>query len=156
MSAHASDPAADAERLALVREETRFEIGLLHDRVNALLAAEAFLTIAFTGAMSNGAAWGRSFAAVAAPLLALLGLLLAILALPGVRATVRIILTQTALQGELVHRLPGLVDAVYHGGPGRPSFVADQRRSLLFFRAAPVLFGVVWVVLGVLSLVLVS
>jgi hypothetical protein len=150
------DPAADAERLALVREETRFEIGLLHDRVNALLAAEAFLTIAFTGAMSNGATWGRGFAAVAAPLLALLGLLLAVLALSGVRATVRIILTQTALQGELAERLPGLVDAGYHGLPGRPSIVADQRRSLLFFRAAPVLFGVVWVVLGVLSLVLVS
>jgi hypothetical protein len=150
------DPAADAERLALVREETRFEIGLLHDRVNALLAAEAFLTIAFTGAMSNGAVWGRAFAGVAAPLLALLGLLLALLALSGVRATVRIILTQTALQGELAGRLPGLVDAGYHGLSGRPSIVADQRRSLLFFRAAPVLFGAVWVVLGVLSLVLVS
>jgi hypothetical protein len=69
---------------------------------------------------------------------------------------VRIILTQTALQGELAGRLPGLVDAGYHGLPGRPSIVADQRRSLLFFRAAPVLFGAVWVVLGVLSLVLVS
>jgi hypothetical protein len=148
--------AADAERLALVREETRFELGLLHDRVNALLAAEAFLTIAFTAAMSNGAGWGRGFAAVAAPVLALLGLLLALLSLPGVRATVRIVLTQTALQGELVERLPGLVDAGYHGVPGRPSIVADQRRSLLFFRAVPMLFGAVWIVLGVLSLVLVS
>jgi len=150
------DPAADAERLALVREETRFEIGLLHDRVNALLAAEAFLTIAFTAAMSNGADWGRGFAAVAAPVLALLGLLLALLSLPGVRATVRIVLTQTALQGELVERLPGLVGAGYHGVTGRSSIVADQRRSLLFFSAVPVLFGAVWIVLGVLSLALVS
>ena len=121
MSGDAPDPAADAERLALVREETRFELGLLHDRVNALL-----------------------------------GLLLALLSLPGVRAAVRIVLAQTALQAELVGRLPGLVDAGYHGVPGRPSMVNDQRRSLLFFRTVPVLFGTVWIVLGVLSLVLVS
>ena len=35
----------DVRRLAFLREETRFEIGLLHDRINALISAEAFLTI---------------------------------------------------------------------------------------------------------------
>jgi hypothetical protein len=145
----------DAERLAAVREETRSELGLLHDRVNALLAAEAFLTIAYTAAMSNGAAWGRSFAAVGAPVLAVLGLLLALLMLPGVATTTRIVLAQTALQEELFARLRGTVD-VYHAGAGRPTGVADQRRGLLFFRAEPVLFAAVWVVLGVLALVLVS
>jgi hypothetical protein len=40
-------------QLAFIREETRFEIGLLHERVNALVGAEAFLTIAFTAAMSE-------------------------------------------------------------------------------------------------------
>jgi len=45
----------DAERLGFVRAELRFELTLLHDRVNALLTAEAFLTIAYTAAMSNGA-----------------------------------------------------------------------------------------------------
>lgn len=56
LGASAPDPAADGRRLVVVRDETRFELALLHDRVNALLAAEAFLTIAFTAAMSNGAA----------------------------------------------------------------------------------------------------
>ena len=37
-----------------MRVETRSELGLLHERVNALLAAEAFLTIAYTAAMSSG------------------------------------------------------------------------------------------------------
>lgn len=155
MSTPSPDPGADAARLAAVRDETRSELGLLHDRVNALLAAEAFLTIAYTAAMSNGTAWGPTFAAVGAPVLAVLGLLLAVLALPGVATTTRIVLAQTALQDELFARLAGASDA-YHGRPGRPPAVADQRRGMLFFRAVPVLFAVVWVVLLVLALVLVS
>lgn len=148
------DETSDADRLALVRTETRFELDLLHQRVNALLAAEAFLTIAYTAAMSNGAAWGRPFATVAAPVLSVLGLLLALLLLPGVRATARMVLTQTALQEQLVERLPGSALAGYYGIAGRPSALFDQRRSLLFFQAVPILFSVVWTVLFVLTLVL--
>jgi hypothetical protein len=145
----------DASRLALARDETRFELGLLHERVNALLAAEAFLCIAYTAAMSNGASWGEAFARVAAPVLALLGLLLALLAVPGVATTVRIVRDLTTQQDELFARLRGAASA-YHGAPGRPSATSDQRRSLLFFRAVPLLFAAVWVVLGVLALALVS
>jgi hypothetical protein len=155
VSAAAPGPGDDAARLAAVREETGTELGLLHDRVNALLAAEAFLTIAYTAAMSNGAPWGRPFASVAAPVLALLGLLLALLPLPAVRGAARILLALSAQQDELFGRLGGTAPG-YHGGAGRPSALADQRRALLFFRAVPVLFSVVWVVLGVLALVLVS
>ncbi|GAB2597198.1 hypothetical protein GCM10009593_43250 [Microlunatus antarcticus] len=150
----APDPAADAARLAAVREETRDELGLLHERVNALLGAEAFLTIAYTAAMSNGAPWGRVFAGVAAPVLAVLGLLLALLTLPAVRGAARILLVLSAQQDELFGRLGGTAPG-YHGGAGRPSSWADQRRALLFFRAVPVLFVVVWIALGVLALVLV-
>lgn len=149
------DPADESVRLAVVRDETRFEFGLLHERVNALLAAEAFLTIAYTAAMSNGASWGAAFAAVAAPLLAVLGLLLALLAWPGVATTVRIVRDLTAQQDELFTRLHDRPGA-YHGLPGRPTATNDQRRSLLFFRAVPLLFAGVWVVLGVLAVVLVS
>ena len=140
-------PAGDGEaarhaELAEVRDATRFELGLLHQRVEALLAAEAFLTIAYTAALANGATWGRTFAVVAGPVLAVLGLLLAALAWPGVRATARIVLEQTARSDRLT--------------PARPPATADQRCSLLFFRAVPPLFCVVWVVLGVLAVVLVS
>lgn len=145
---------SDADRLALVRAEIRFELDLLHQRVNALLAAEAFLTIAYTAAMSNSASWGRPFATVAAPVLSVLGLLLALLLLPGVTATARIVLTQTALQQQLAERLPGSALAGYYGLPGRPAALTDQRRSLWFFQAVPILFSVVWTVLFVLTLVL--
>jgi len=155
VSVAAPDPVADARRLAVVRDETRFEIGLLHDRVNALLAAEAFLTIAYTAAMSNGADWGRTFAVVAAPVLAVLGLLLALLALPGVATTARIILAGTALQEDLYARLPATAD-VRAGVAMRPAGVRDLRRGLVFFRAVPVLFAVVWVVLLALAVALLS
>ncbi len=68
----------DTERLASIRSELRFELGLLHDRVNALLAAEAFLVIGYTAAMSNAAPWGAAFSAAVAPILSVLGLLLAL------------------------------------------------------------------------------
>ena len=123
--------------------------------MNALLTAEAFLTIAYTAAMSNGAAWGRSFATVAAPVLALLGLLLALLALPGVAATARIVLTQTSLLARLDDSRSASTPVAYHAAPGRPSSVLDQRRSLLFFRAVPVLFAAVWTGLLLLALLLV-
>jgi hypothetical protein len=154
VSAEVPDAGADAARLAAVRAETGTELGLLHDRVNALLGAEAFLTIAYTAAMSNGAPWGRPFASVAAPALAVLGLLLALLTLPAIRGAARILLALSAEQDALFGRLGGTAPG-YHGGAGRPSSLADQRRALLFFRAVPVLFTVVWVVLGVLALVLV-
>jgi hypothetical protein len=70
-----------ARRLAFIREETRFEVGPLHDRISALISAEAFLTIAFTMAMSNtNARWGSSFSILVAPILSLLGLILAVVA----------------------------------------------------------------------------
>ena len=154
MSVPAPDPAADAARLAAVREETRDELGLLHERVNALLGAEAFLTIAYTAAMSNGAPWGRRLrrrrgtgagraraaARAADPARGPRGRTHP----PGL----------SAQQDELFGRLGGTAPG-YHGGAGRPSSWADQRRALLFFRAVPVLFTVVWIALGVLALVLV-
>jgi hypothetical protein len=151
-----SDRSDDEARLLAVRDETRFELGLLHDRVNALLAAEAFLTIAYVGAMSNGTDWGKPFAEVAGSVLAVLGLLLAGLALPGVSATARIVLTQTALQGRLVDRLTGSPHVGYHGAGGRSSALEDQQRSLIFFRTVPLLFACVWIVLLTFTLVLLT
>lgn len=146
------DRSADEQRLAFVREETRFELQLLHERVNALLSAEAFLTIAYTAAMSNGAVWGHVFAVMAAPALAILGLLLALLAWPGVAATARIVLTHTAVQEDLIGRLPRTPTAGFYSAPKRRSAVSDQRRSLLFSRTVPALFTVVWTVLLILTL----
>ena len=57
MTLSADLPEEHVRRLAFVREEMRFEVGILHDRINALLSAEAFLLISFT--MSLVYATGR-------------------------------------------------------------------------------------------------
>lgn len=157
MSPDSKDSDAAAQQLASMRKETRFEIGLLHDRVNALLAAEAFLTIAYTAAMSNGTPWGATFSRVVSPVLSILGLLLAAAAWPGIDTTVRLVLEWTTRQRQLVDDSPFLADTVRGlaaGGGRRNRADRDQRRSMWFFRAVPVLFVVVWVVLTVVALAL--
>lgn len=145
-----------AADLAQIREETRFELDLLHGRVNALVGAEAFLTIAYTAAMSNGAKWGGTFSALVSPILSVLGLLLALLAWPGVFATVKVILAWTDLGLAVLAADPSLSKTVWgrgvHSRGARTK--ADQRGSLLFFRAAPGLFVLVWSALTVIAVIL--
>ncbi len=151
------DWAGTPEDLAFIREQTRFELSLLHDRVNSLVAAESFLAIAFTTAMSNATAWGVTFARVVSPVLSVLGLLLALLAWPGVEATVRIILRWTDRQDTLLERHTALGSSRWGQaalGRGRRGDGPDQRRSMMFFRAVPGLFVLVWLALTVVALVL--
>ena len=143
-------------QLERVRAEARAEIGLLHDRVNALVASEAFLTVGYAVTMSNGAAWGKSFAMIVAPVLGVLGLLLAVFAGLGVAATARLVLEWTRRQGQLLTEHPELAATFVGwaaGGGSRRSAYQDQRRSLLFSRAVPPLFTVAWTVLTVVALV---
>ena len=154
----ARDGDAALPQLLFIRDEIRFELGLLHDRVNALLAGEAFLTIAYTAAMSDGTAWGPTFSRIVSPILALLGLFLALLAWPGVDATVKIILDWTSQERRLFDDNPSLFDTVpgslvaSPGNQGRLETV--QRRSMLFSRAVPVLFVAVWAALTVVAVTL--
>lgn len=147
----------DGERLALIRAELRLELSLLHDRVNALLAAEAFLTIAYTAAMSNGAPWGARFSAAVSPILSLLGLLLALFAWPGVAGTVKLVLAWTADQVELLNRDAALASGTSRFPTSRTDtgqIMLSQRRSMLFFRVVPGLLAIVWTALTAVALVL--
>lgn len=148
----------DARRLAFIREETRFEIGLLHDRVNALINAEAFLAIAFTMAMSStGAPWGALFSMLVAPTLSVVGLLLAVLAWPGVDASFRIILEWNARQLQVMRENPQLIEAMWRPhvlGKGGSRADPDQRRTMLFARVVPGVFAAAWAVLTIVALVL--
>jgi hypothetical protein len=152
-SGHEGEP--PLPQLMFIRDEIRFEIGLLHDRVNALLAAEAFLTIAYTAAMSNGTTWGPTFSRIVSPILSLLGLFLALLAWPGVDATVKIVLAWTSRERRLFDDNPSLFGTIpgglvaASGTQGRLESV--QRRSMLFSRAVPVLFVTVWATLTVVA-----
>jgi len=158
MNDEQAQPASDlAERVALIRVEVRFELGLIYDRVNTLVAAEAFLTIAYTTAMSNTTPWGSTFGAVVAPILAVLGLLLALLAWPGVASTARLVLDWTEEQVELLEQQSALTSGVMvlpRQGTDRRRVTSMQQRNMLLFRAVPGLFALVWTALTVVALVL--
>ena len=147
MTGPGNDPAIG---LAAIREETRFELRLLHERVNTLLAAEAFLTIAYTATMNSAGPW----AAVVAPVLAVLGLVLAALAWPGVNTTARLVMQWTLQVGDLLERHPEAQPSWSTTQDDRRSRESGQRRSLLLFRFSPPIFLLVWVVLLVCSLAL--
>jgi hypothetical protein len=147
-----------AGRFIFLREETRFEIGLLHDRINALISAEAFLTIAFTMAMSNSNdRWGQTFTRTVPPVLSLVGLILAIFAWPGIDASFKIIIEWSARQRELMRDHPGITNSMWRlEVPGRGAVRADPdtRRTMFFARAVPPVFAIAWAVLTVIAFVL--
>jgi hypothetical protein len=137
-------------RVRAMRAETRTELELLHQRVNTVLAAEAFLTIAYTASMGSQGRW----ATVTAPVLAGLGLLLALLAWPGVRTTAGLVSLWTRRVGELLESVAAPVDDLPDTLLDRRRNERSQRQSLLLFRCVPPVFGIVWTVLLVVSLTL--
>lgn len=151
MAEDAAVPAPDPrEQVETIVAETGLELRLLHERVNALLAAEAFLTIAFTAAMASDGAW----VAVVAPVLAVLGLGLAVVAWPGVSATTALVGAWTARLGVVLAEHPGARRGWSPSWEDRRRRESDQRRSVVFFLAVPVAFALVWVVLLLVSLLL--
>lgn len=148
----------DVRRFAFIREETRFEIGLLHDRINALISAEAFLTIAFTMAISNSnARWGTMLSTVVPPVLSLVGLVLAALAWPGVDASFKIVNEWTARQRQFMQENPVITDLMWRLdvlGKGNLRADPDTRKTMLFARAVPAVFGIAWAILTIIALVL--
>ncbi len=79
MPAQDGDMEKYAKRVLDIREEMKFEVGILHERINSLVSAEAFLIISFTMSLaySNEGWLGRFF--LITPLLASIGFLLAVL-----------------------------------------------------------------------------
>lgn len=135
----------------------RFEVGVLHDRVNALIGAEAFLTISFTMALVNSDAHpGARFFDVIAPVLSSTGLILAVLAWPGVNTGFKILVEWNSLLLQALHEAPTASRSMW-----RPSLLTDgdrrtsvdHRGSMLFARAVPVVFAVAWAVLTVIALI---
>ncbi len=91
MTVSAELPEEHVRRLAFVREEMRFEIGILHDRINALISAEAFLLISFTMSLVYATAHWRDKFFFVPPMLSVIGFMLAVLAWPGVNTSYKII-----------------------------------------------------------------
>lgn len=150
-------PEDNARHLSLIKEEMRFEVSVLHDRVNTLIASEAFLAIFFTMALVNSDAHpGGSLLDVIAPILSLIGLILAVLAWPGVNTGFNILVEWDTLLHQALREAPTASRSMWrpalsNGGDRRASI--DHRNSMLFARAVPVVFAAAWAVLTVVALV---
>ncbi len=149
-------PQEHIRRLAFIREEMRFEVGVLHDRINALISAEAFLLISFTMALAySNAHWSDKFFLVA-PMLSLIGFMLAVLAWPGVNTSFKIIVEWNVMLVQVLneaHAVSGIMwrPSLFVGGDRRTH--NDHRNGMLFARSVPVVFAVAWAILAVVVLI---
>lgn len=75
------------DQLSYIRTEIRAEIDLLNQRLNALMASQSFLVIAYSSTLSSGYGDFQSvFTVIMPPFLALLGAALVLEARPSLKA----------------------------------------------------------------------
>ncbi|KAB0678043.1 hypothetical protein [Aureimonas leprariae] len=124
-----------------IREEMRFEADVLNGRINALISAEAFLTIAFTMALGNP---GTGHVAL---ILSVIGFVLAVLSWPGVNTGIRIINEWNTLLIASLEAAPEATRLMW-----RPSIFSEaagrsdraHRRGMVFARSMPIVFALAW------------
>ncbi len=142
-------------RIAVIRDEMRFEIGVFHERINALISAEAFLLISFTMALAYAGPGSGAALRWISPTLAAVGFTLAALAWPGVATSYKIIVEWNILFVDILNAAHAATTIEW-----RPSVFVDgdrrihaaHRRGMLFSRFVPLIFMVAWVVLAGLAL----
>src|SRR5690606_24437225 len=91
------------ERLLFYRSEIHFESSLLAERTSAYLSSQSFLMIAFASTMANSNPdWGNLFRLVVPAVLALLGLITSLHAMPGIKSNFEVIERWHQKQAELL------------------------------------------------------
>lgn len=127
----------------------RFQLNILHDRINALISAEAFLLISFTMSLPYVHSDRNLF--MVSPILALIGFMLAILAWPGVQSSFKIIVEWNLMLIEVLNEAKAGSNilwrpSVFVSGDARTQ--AEHRNGLLFARFVPVVFCIAWALLA--------
>ncbi len=148
------------ERLTFYRSEIHFESTLLASRTSGYLSSQSFLIIAFASSMANtNPDWGSLFRLVVPTVLALLGLVTSLHAIPGIRASYNVIERWHHKQSELL-QFEGTVgllpnnDSALFGEGNTPAGGERYKRTLMFSLRTPVIFGSVWALLGAFCIVL--
>ncbi|MGK9065956.1 hypothetical protein [Stutzerimonas chloritidismutans] len=148
------------ERLNFYRSEIHFESTLLASRTSSYLSSQSFLMIAFASSMANtNPEWGSLFRLVVPSLLAVLGLVTSMHAVPGIRASYDVIERWHRKQAELLQTegsagLLGNRQSALFGEGDNPAGGERYKRTLLFSLRTPVIFGSVWALLGAFCVVL--
>jgi hypothetical protein len=154
-------PGANLELLQFYRSEIKFESDMLSSRLNAFISSQAFLVIAYASSMGSLVHdWRNPVILVLPPSLALLGLVLALQSLPGIRAANAVIQEWHLRQRELLSRAEELHEYRKALSPtaedrGTGAAVRDWfKQGTVFAKHAPWIFTVAWCHFGVLPLVL--
>lgn len=148
------------ERLKFYRSEIQFESTLLASRTTGYLSSQSFLMIAFASSMANtNPDWGSLYRLVVPSVLALLGLITSLHAIPGIRASYDVIERWHSKQAELLQTegnaglLPNQDSALFGEG-NTPAGGERYKRTLMFSLRTPIIFGSVWAVLGAFCVIL--
>lgn len=151
----------DADLLKFYRSEIHFQSTLLSGRLNAFISSQSFHVIAYASATSGLIGqWGEPFALLFPPVVALLGLVLALQAWPGIKAAYDVIEEWRQRQDALLAASPELSRYDLHAtarGPDAPQpNIANRhfRQGALFARHAPWIFALAWCYFGVLPVIL--
>jgi len=142
----------DNELLAFYRSEIRFESEVVNGRLQALLSSQAFLVIAYATAMTGSTTrWGDHMVLLIPPLFSLLGFMLALMALPGIRAGYAAIGKWEEKQRALHHRYPHLAEfTLATSEDDTRDMMRRGQRGALFAHQAPFVFLIAWAVFGLI------
>ena len=139
-----------SRRVDIIRREMNFELGILHDRINTLISFEAFLLICFTMSLTYaGGSWAGKFFWIA-PSLSMVGIVIPILAWPGVHTSFSVLSEWNRLLIETLAESkgePGFVWMPSGQASGGLRTRTDHRNGMLFARFVPLTFIVAWSVL---------
>ena len=143
---------ADLDRLKYYRSEIRFESELIGQRLGALLSSQSFLLIGYASSMAaaNGR-WNDVFALLLPPSLASLGLVLVLLALPGIRAGQDTLNGWRRIERELLANSPNLAAFTLPSDDDGSREMLHYRHDA-FAQRAPLAFAVAWCLFGPLPI----
>jgi len=138
----------DNELLAFYRSEIRFESEVVNGRLQELLGSQSFLVIAYATAMTGSTTrWGDRMVLLVPPLFSLLGFMLALMALPGIRAGYAAIGKWEEKQRALHHRYPHLIEFTLAASDDEiRDMMRRGQRGALFAHQAPFVFLTAWTV----------
>ena len=137
-----------ADQLSYARAEIRAEIGLLNDRLNALMSSQSFLVIAYASTLSSGYGDFRSpFILILPPFLAVLGAALVLEARPSLRAALQAITEWRQREAALVNSSADFAPyTLATDDVSRAALEQRQTQGRHFAIRAPIIMLAAWLV----------
>ena len=144
------------QHLLYYRDEIRSESQLLGTRLNAMISSQSFLTIAYASSMaSSNGHWRQPFTLTLPPIMALLGMILVMLARPGLISAQAAIEHWRGREAELFRAYRNLEPYTLATDDASRTELGHRRREgALFAQRAPLVFIFAWLLFMIIPVVL--